>query len=680
MAELNVIIPMGGIGSRFTKEGYRFPKPLIKIVGRPMVFWLLDNLHFRAGDILWLALDRDIEKTFEIYSAIKREYSSLDVRYVPLRFQTRGAAETLFCILQQMDSQELKRKTISLDCDTIYFSDVLTSFRELKHTGACYYFEDTGPSPTFSYIQLDEGKRIVDIAEKERISSHANTGAYAFQSAELLKAYLERLLDEPVFKSGEYYTSNVIGTMVKDGERFEGVFVEDFSVVGTPAQLEDFLCNIRSGKVQTRHKLRICFDLDNTLVTAPLVTGDYTTVKPLTGNIQIVRELYNAGHTIIIYTARRMKTHSGNVGRILADVGDVTFQTLREFQIPFHEIYFGKPYAHLYVDDLAVNGLVDTAREIGWYECKPSQDVPKDVVKPRDFNTVVFVNDTVVKSSPREDFRGEIYFYQNMPSRIKHFFPDLISVNLEAEIPCITLSRVRGVTFSFLLLNRCLTKGRLERLLQSVAQIQELVPKSDPAADTNVYANYCDKMTHRFQNHRAKYELIAEESPLIQAYNFISSRLREYQAKDRARRSRIIHGDPVFSNVLLTSNSALKLLDMRGILGDTCTLEGDALYDYGKILQSLYGYDHVLLDEEVDDAYISHLRDSVFWPFVLKSFLPQDSSLSNFMQLRVDLLVICASLYFSLIPYHTVQVGQRCFNICQKVIKEIESQELPRVN
>ncbi len=41
---INVIIPIGGIGSRFAKQGYRFPKPFINIAGFPMLFWIIDRL------------------------------------------------------------------------------------------------------------------------------------------------------------------------------------------------------------------------------------------------------------------------------------------------------------------------------------------------------------------------------------------------------------------------------------------------------------------------------------------------------------------------------------------------------------------------------------------------------------------------------------------------------------
>ena len=107
--------------------------------------------------------------------------------------------------------------------------------------------------------------------------------------------------------------------------------------------------------ISTKENQRICFDLDNTLVTFPKVDGDYSTVEPIQNNIDAVRYLYDMGHHIIIYTARRMRTHDGDVEKVVDDIGDITREKLSEFGIPYHELVFGKPYAQCYVDDLALN-------------------------------------------------------------------------------------------------------------------------------------------------------------------------------------------------------------------------------------------------------------------------------------------------------------------------------------
>ena len=54
-------------------------------------------------------------------------------------------------------------------------------------------------------------------------------------------------------------------------------------------------------------------------------------------------------------------------------------KTLEKFNIPYDEIYFGKPYAHVYIDDLAVNCYDDLEKELGFYT---------DNISPRDFNEI----------------------------------------------------------------------------------------------------------------------------------------------------------------------------------------------------------------------------------------------------------------------------------------------------
>jgi hypothetical protein len=55
-----------------------------------------------------------------------------------------------------MTKDLLARKTVSLDCDTIYWADILGSIRSMPQGhGGCFYFPDTGNKPIFSYIKTE---------------------------------------------------------------------------------------------------------------------------------------------------------------------------------------------------------------------------------------------------------------------------------------------------------------------------------------------------------------------------------------------------------------------------------------------------------------------------------------------------------------------------------------------
>jgi len=715
---MNVIIPMGGLGSRFSKQGYRFPKPLVNIVGRPMLFWLLDHLSgLTKDDIVWVAVNSSIDGQFGLVQRLKTEYPHLNVKAVLLTFDTRGAAETLYTVLQSMSQQELQYKTISLDCDTIYFDPILERFKALdSDKNASFYFEDNGGKAIFSYVGLDDhdNNKIVDVREKVMISTHANTGAYAFASAEILHKYCAKILNEAVGSVGEYYTTHIIHQMLIDGHYFAGLRVHHtgFTCVGTPTQLQDLLrklkliepsdnkgidgamkdlaslrldTNIDHPLPRAKRRMRFCFDLDNTLVTYPQIAKDYDSVLPIEKNISLVRELHAAGHHIIIQTARRMKTHKGNVGAVIADVGHITLNTLSRFNIPYDEILFGKPYADVYVDDLAVHALVDTAKEIGWAlgsavaedEAKPI----KGFVAARHFNTLQEMDNIIVKTAASTSIAGEVYFYEHLPDDIKHLFPQLqrvehnevrqplsspiprsdSSLDLQSQRPqsvtSLFIEKIAGVTFSHLYVNRALTGGRLEKLLSALSQIHNSNGKSstidsvtnNSSPFVDIYANYTDKMQARFEENRDLYNLLeSRSSPPVNSANVFEPLydwFNEYARSDRGVHAKVIHGDPVFSNALLTAQGGVIVIDMRGRLGSHFTLEGDAVYDLAKVFQSIDGYDFILHDISMTDMDKKHAGElkSVFGSFVV----------SHYPKVRLsDVFAVTSLLYFSLIPLH----------------------------
>jgi hypothetical protein len=96
---LNIIIPIGGIGSRFQTEGYRFPKPLINIVGRPMIAWLIERLSIQPHDTVWIAINEEIDNEFHVNQLMRKWFPKHDIRLLRLNYLTRGATETV-CLSQ----------------------------------------------------------------------------------------------------------------------------------------------------------------------------------------------------------------------------------------------------------------------------------------------------------------------------------------------------------------------------------------------------------------------------------------------------------------------------------------------------------------------------------------------------------------------------------------------------
>ena len=98
--------------------------------------------------------------------------------------------------------------------------------------------------------------------------------------------------------------------------------------------------------------MRISIDLDGVLCEIDK-TKKYDELLPIPGAAEALRKLKEDGHYLIIHTARHMKTTESNVGKILAIQGLVTLTWLLKYHFVYDEIYFGKPWADLYIDDNA---------------------------------------------------------------------------------------------------------------------------------------------------------------------------------------------------------------------------------------------------------------------------------------------------------------------------------------
>lgn len=68
-----------------------------------------------------------------------------------------------------------------------------------------------------------------------------------------------------------------------------------------------------------------------------------------------LNELSEKGWKIIIFTSRRMKTHSDDVEACYADIGLITTDWLDKFSVQWDELIFGKPLADFYIDDKSIS-------------------------------------------------------------------------------------------------------------------------------------------------------------------------------------------------------------------------------------------------------------------------------------------------------------------------------------
>ncbi len=599
---------MGGVGRRFDEERYRYPKPLINVMGQPMVSRVLSALRPAPGDSILLVCSREVSR-FPLREIVERQDLPCPVEILALERETRGAAETVSLALEALAPEQAQENVMLVDADVLFEEDVVGLYRP-SAGNAILYFEDRGSDPIYSYLQVDESGYVIDVREKERISNLASVGCYCFRSVSVLAEYCSRLLSSGEESHGEPYVSDIFRSMLAAGEEeIRALQVKRFACVGTPSQLK-----LYSLARAARESKRFCFDLEGTLISEPRVAGDYRSSRPIRHNIEYLRFLHSQGHHVIIQTSAPTAT--------LEDPEFALRDALDHFDIPCDEVFLAKPAADFYVDDHAINSLLDIEKDTGIYS---------DYVQPRSFNHVILGGETVRKTAGGPAAEGEIYWYRHIPAVIDDLFPRVDAID-EAGIK---MERIDGSTLSSLLVNGCLDRQLLEDMLEALDRIHQ-ASAGENGRVIDLYANYEAKIATRCQ----AYDFSSYEN-FDQVLATTLERHRQYRQRKAAVES-TIHGDPVLTNVMLDRHGGFRFIDMRGQLGDCLTLRGDLFYDYAKVYQSLCGYDVILSGKQPDAESLRDLREC-FEVIVRERFGAE----------RVyDLKTLVAGMLLSLIPLH----------------------------
>jgi dTDP-glucose pyrophosphorylase len=610
---MNIVILCGGAGARFQEAGYNLPKPLIALEGKPLFGHVVGGLSLSPEhDRLVIPYLSEFDRYGFRDIVLRYVPPGVPVVFLPLEKLTAGAAETALLTVPFLAKEQA---VAFFDCDTFYRGDVLARLRHVPEEGALFYFRQEETVPIYSYLETDAAGRVTSLVEKVRVSDKANSGCYFWASAARAETDLRAFLCNGERNGSEAYLSGAVNVLLRAGASVAALPlpVEQVVCVGTPAHL------IYHGSRPTR-VLRFCFDLDATLVTAPQVRGDYTTCQPIKRNIDFLRRMKDAGHYVIVHTARRMLTHNHDAAAAEKDIGPLTRSQLSTFGIEYDQLLFGKPYADFYIDDKAVPADARLDFACGVYSCDEDARAHHAIKEVR----VAEVPEPCLEKCGAVE--AEKAWYASLPPTLKALAPKVHASSPDKLV----MSRVRGVPMSRLYISGLLREKQVEGLRDTLSTLH--LHKPADAASYNGGALcaelWPEKLRSRYKEHEAFYAQAFKGAGFTMPDELLDAQ-RYFTVEDPV----FMHGDPVFSNVLLTLDGGLKLIDPRGRIGADMTSCGLAEYDTAKVAQALLGYDYCVAGQDIDVARVRR--------FVKALLIP-----SGGLSLRVRCLIV------SMLPLH----------------------------
>ena len=240
---MQLVIPMAGLGTRFSQAGYKKIKPLINVLGKPMIEIVLDNLipietNFEK---IILIINREIDNDEEFQKLIKRYRKNIDLRV--LNQISKGPADSV--LLARDLIQEDKPITIA-NCDQYLVTDLDKFYMKLSEgesDGIIITMQDNHKK--WSYAALDAKNNLVThVAEKKVISDFATVGVYGFKKANDLFNAIQESFRKRETVNDEYYVGPLYNHLIAKNQKITiynlGKLGNKFFGLGTPEDLKIF--------------------------------------------------------------------------------------------------------------------------------------------------------------------------------------------------------------------------------------------------------------------------------------------------------------------------------------------------------------------------------------------------------------------------------------------------------
>jgi glucose-1-phosphate thymidylyltransferase len=228
MADINIIIPMAGIGKRFAPLTNQRPKPLLRLTDQRLLDHVLDLFQpleetytleylFIIGHLGW-----------QIQEYMQRAHPEKKVSYYEQR-QLAGQSHAVY-----LAKDAISGPILLTYCDTI----TKTDFSVLKSDpvdGIVWVHEVDDPR-RHGVAVMDSGNLVKKLVEKPNTMEHkwALTGLCYFSDGKKLIESIETQLEREISINNEYYLADAINILLENGASIRAERALQWLDSGTP--------------------------------------------------------------------------------------------------------------------------------------------------------------------------------------------------------------------------------------------------------------------------------------------------------------------------------------------------------------------------------------------------------------------------------------------------------------
>lgn len=233
--DLQILIPMAGRGSRFRRVGYTLPKPLISVLGQPMIAHVAENLSFPGARWFFVALEDHVQD-HELHTYLKQIAPGATV--VTTDGITEGAACSAMLAAPKLDPD----KPLMLANSDQYIEFDIYDFLSggIGSDGAIMTFKSDHPK--WSYAKVERGL-VTQVKEKCVISDNATSGIYLWNRAGDFMDGVKDMIEANDRHNNEFYVAPSYNYCIKKGLKYRLSQIKRQAMwgLGTPEDLIKFV-------------------------------------------------------------------------------------------------------------------------------------------------------------------------------------------------------------------------------------------------------------------------------------------------------------------------------------------------------------------------------------------------------------------------------------------------------
>src|SRR5688572_7197557 len=219
---MKVIIPLAGKGTRLRPHTHITPKPMMKVAGKPVMSYILDDLK-KLGIV---------EEIIYITGHLKEKVeefarASLDIPSVFIEQKIQDGTAGAIALARDYVDQPV----LIIFVDTIFDADL--SIVKTIDADGIIWVKEVEDYKRFGVVVTDAEGNMTKIVEKPDtpISKRANIGLYYIRNWKLLYEGIDHVLKQPKNK-GEYYLTDAFQYMIDKGAKIRVIDVEGWYDAG----------------------------------------------------------------------------------------------------------------------------------------------------------------------------------------------------------------------------------------------------------------------------------------------------------------------------------------------------------------------------------------------------------------------------------------------------------------